>query len=77
VKYPLLITGVTPSDPQKVEKTLPQIDKIAAFPTAIFIDKKGLIRKIHTGYDGPGTGKYFEKFKAEFNELINELVSEK
>jgi thiol-disulfide isomerase/thioredoxin len=77
VKYPFLITGVTPSDPQRVEKTLPQIDKIAAFPTTIFIDKKGLIRKIHTGYDGPGTGKFFEKFKDEFNELVNDLISEK
>lgn len=77
VQYPFLITGVTPSDPQRVEKTLPQIDKIAAFPTTIFIDKKGIVRKIHTGYDGPGTGKFFEKFKIEFDELVNELLNEK
>jgi thiol-disulfide isomerase/thioredoxin len=77
VKYPFLVTGVTPSDPHRVEKTLPQIDRIAAFPTTIFIDKKGQIRKIHTGYDGPGTGKFHEKFKVEFKELMNELLSEK
>lgn len=77
VQYPILITGVTPSDPLKAEKTLPQIDKIAAFPTTIFVDKKGFIRKIHTGYDGPGTGKFYEKFKLEFDELVNQLLNEK
>lgn len=76
VKYPFLVTGVTPSDPHRVEKTLPQIDKIAAFPTTIFIDKKGKVRKIHTGFDGPGTGKFYNKFKIEFDSLVNELLNE-
>lgn len=77
VTYPFLITGVTPSDPLRTEKTLPQIDHINAFPTTIFIDKKGNVRKIHTGYDGPGTGKFYEEFKKEFDGLVNELVNEK
>ena len=76
VDYPFLITGVTPSDPLKAEKTLPQIDRIYAFPTSIFIDKKGNVRKIHSGYDGPGTGKFYEAFKKEFNELVTELLNE-
>ena len=77
VTYPFLITDVTPSDPQRTEKTLPQIDHINAFPTTIFIDKKGVVRKIHTGFDGPGTGKFYEEFKKEFDGLIIELVNEK
>lgn len=77
VTYPFLITGVTSSDPLRTEKTLPQIDHINAFPTTIFIDKKGNVRKIHTGFDGPGTGKFYEGFKKEFDGLINELVNEK
>jgi len=77
VDYPFLITGVTVSDPQRTEKTLPQLDHIDAFPTTIFIDKKGLVRKIHTGYDGPGTGKFYDAFKKEFEELVTSLVSEK
>ena len=76
VKYPFLITGVTVSDSLKTEKTLPQLDKIESFPTSIFIDKKGIVRKIHSGYDGPATGQHYEEFKKEFNELMNSLLKE-
>ncbi|HEX3024589.1 MAG TPA: TlpA disulfide reductase family protein [Chitinophagaceae bacterium] len=76
VQYPFLITGVTPSDPQRVEKTLPEIDRISAFPTTLFIDKKGTVRKIHTGYNGPGTGKFYDEFIQEFDKIINDLLAE-
>lgn len=77
VQYPFLVTGVAVSDPKRVEKTLPQLDKIDAFPTTIFIDKKGVVRKIHSGYDGPATGKHYDLFKKEFEELITSLLNEK
>lgn len=76
VQYPLLVTGVTVSDAFRVEKTLPQLDRIAAFPTTIFIDKKGVVRKIHSGFNGPGTGAHYEQFQKEFNETIDALLSE-
>jgi peroxiredoxin len=76
VQYPFLVTGVAVSDPQRTEKTLPQIEPIQGFPTTIFIDKKGNVRKIHTGYDGPATGEHYEAFKKEFNELVNSLLNE-
>lgn len=76
VQYPLLVTGVTVSDPFRVEKTLPQLDRIAAFPTTIFIDKKGVVRKIHSGFNGPGTGEHYEHFQKEFNETIETLLNE-
>jgi thiol-disulfide isomerase/thioredoxin len=76
VKYPVLITGVTPADPQRTEKTLPQLTAIKGFPTTIFIDKKGNVREIHTGFSGPGTGEHYEAFKKEFNSLVNNLLAE-
>jgi thiol-disulfide isomerase/thioredoxin len=76
VQYPFLLTGVAVSDAQRTEKTLPQIDGIKAFPTTIFIDKKGNVRKIHTGFDGPATGKHYDAFKQEFNELVTSLLKE-
>lgn len=76
VQYPFLITGAEVSDPKRTEKTLPQLEDIRAFPTTIFIDKKGNVRKIHSGYNGPATGAHYEEFKKEFDELINSLLQE-
>jgi hypothetical protein len=76
VTYPILATGVSVNDSLRTEKTLPEIQQIVGFPTTIFIDKKGLVRKIETGFNGPGTGEHYETFKKEFNELIDSLVNE-
>lgn len=76
VKYPVLVTGVTVMDSLKTEKTLPQLQSIEAFPTSIFIDKKGTVRKIFTGYSGPATGEHFTEFKQEFNQLVDGLLAE-
>lgn len=76
INYPVLVSPAAVSDPQRTEKTLPQIEPLKAFPTTIFIDKKGNVRKIHTGYDGPATGQHHEAFKKEFEELVNSLLNE-
>lgn len=76
VQYPVLITGVTPADPKKGEKSLPQLTAIKGFPTTIFVDKKGLVREVHTGFSGPGTGEHYEHFKQEYNQLIDKLLKE-
>ena len=76
VQYPILVTGVTLTDPLRSEKTLPQLDGIKAFPTTIFIDRKGNVRKIYTGFSGPGTGQYFEEFKKEFDQTVSSLLAE-
>lgn len=76
VPYPLLITGYTPSkdDP---EKSLPMLAKVVGFPTTIIIDKKGDVRKIHTGFSGPGTGVYYTEFKTEFEKITDDLLAER
>jgi thiol-disulfide isomerase/thioredoxin len=76
VQYPILVTGVTVSDPLRTEKTLPQLDKIDAFPTSIFIGKMGDVKKIYTGFSGPGTGEHYDEFKKEFDETIHTLLNE-
>ncbi|HZY35301.1 MAG TPA: TlpA disulfide reductase family protein [Mucilaginibacter sp.] len=75
VPYPLLITGYTPSagDP---EKSLPMLADFKGFPTTIIIDKKGEVRKIHTGFSGPGTGEYYAQFVDEFEKLTDDLLAE-
>lgn len=76
VQYPMLITGVTSSDEKKTEKTLPQLTPIRSFPTTIFLDKKGNVRKIHGVFYGPGTGKHYDEFRKEFNKTVDELLKE-
>jgi len=55
-------------------KALPMLNKVISYPTAIFIDKKGKVREIHTGFSGPGTGEDDEQYKKETQELIEELL---
>ncbi|MEO8721109.1 MAG: TlpA disulfide reductase family protein [Ginsengibacter sp.] len=76
VQYPILITGVTVSDPLRTKKTLPQLESINAFPTTIYVDKKGNIRKVERGFSGPATGNHYTEFKNQFNNLINKMLEE-
>jgi len=73
----MLITGVAVGDTLRTEKTLPQLTPIRSFPTTIYIDKKGNVRKIDTVFYGPGTGTYYDDFLKEFNKTIDELLAEK
>ncbi len=76
VEYPLLVTGITPSDPRLLEKTLPQLKNFIGFPTTIFINKKGEIAKVEAGFSGPGTGAHYQEFIRKFNQLVNQLLVE-
>jgi peroxiredoxin len=75
IQYELLFAGK--SGTESASKSLPALNRISAFPTTIFIDKKGNVRKVHTGFNGPATGKFYEEFKIEFNGLIDQLLAEK
>ncbi|OGX88192.1 peroxiredoxin family protein [Hymenobacter glacialis] len=74
IGYELAVAGV--SDKDSVAKSLPQLDKFLAFPTMIFLDKKGNVRNIHSGFSGPGTGKYYEEEIASFNREVDKLLKE-
>jgi thiol-disulfide isomerase/thioredoxin len=75
VPYDMLITGYT-NDKKEVAQSLPMLKSFVAFPTLIILDKKGKVRKIHTGFSGPGTGSHFEDFKQEFEKTIDNLMLE-
>ncbi|SHK25517.1 Peroxiredoxin [Maribacter aquivivus] len=76
VNYPILLAQYGTYDKQKAQEKLPMLNHVLSYPTTIFIDKKGNVRKIHTGFNGPATGDKFVEFKKNFNELMTELVSE-
>ena len=74
VPYEVLMAGT--HDKEAAAKTLPMLNHILSFPTTIFIDRNGEVREIHTGFSGPGTGKYFAQFIEEFNLLMDKLLRE-
>ncbi|WP_324026916.1 TlpA disulfide reductase family protein [Maribacter sp. BPC-D8] len=76
VSYPILLAQYGTYDKQKAQEKLPMLNHVLSYPTTIFIDKKGNVRKIHTGFNGPATGEKFVEFKKDFTELMSELVSE-
>lgn len=71
--YPVVFAGSTRMADR--EKALPQLNKIMSFPTSIYINKRGEIVKIHTGFSGPGTSKY-ETFVEESKSLIESMLAE-
>lgn len=76
IPYPLLVTGFT-NDKKETAKSLPMLANFLAFPTTVIVDKKGDVRKIHTGYSGPGTGEHYVEFVNEFEKLTDDLLAEK
>ena len=73
VDYEILFAGKAGGD--ALAKVLPEIDKLAGYPTTFFIDRKGRVAKIHTGFSGPATGIFYETWQAAFNALVDELLS--
>ncbi len=76
IPYDLLITGYT-NNKNEAAKSLPALSAFVAFPTTVIIDKKGDVRKIHTGFSGPGTGDHYIEFTHGFETLIDQLLAEK
>lgn len=69
IEYPVLIAG-------EASKTIasdmfPQLSKIISFPSTIFLNDKGEVLRIHTGFYGPGTGKYYDEYIKETREFLD------
>ncbi len=73
--YDFLIAGKA----NKIEasKALPMLNNIISYPTSIFIDKMGKVRKIRTGFYGPGTGNYYTRYTEETDNFVAKLLAEK
>jgi thiol-disulfide isomerase/thioredoxin len=72
--YEFLIAGQ--SGTKYASAALPMLNKVMSFPTTIFIDKNGNVRKISTGFYGPGTGSYYTRYIEQTSDFIEKLLSE-
>lgn len=72
ISYPIIIGGN--SSDGKVLKDFYMFNDITAFPTAIFINRKGEVAKINTGFSGPGTGIVYDKYKEKIIHFIEDIL---
>ena len=73
INYTLLLAGV--SDKAKASQMVPWITGVRSYPTSIFIDRSGTVRKIYSGFAGPGTGAHFDALKRELETEIAALLA--
>lgn len=74
IDYPVLVAGtVTDGD---VLLKLPQLAAFRAYPSMFVIDRKGIVRAIHTGFAGPATGAHHEEQERELTALVDSLLAE-
>lgn len=75
IEYTTLIAGT--SDRQQAAAALPQLTGVFAYPTTIWVDRTGTVRKIHAGFSGPATGAHYLALVQEFTDFTRELLAEK
>ncbi len=74
IDWPVLIAGI--SDKDAASRMLPRLGHVYAFPTTVVLDRKGTLRDVHSGFEGPATGKHYDEFREKFTALIDRLLAE-
>lgn len=74
IPYEILITGRTGRE--GAQETVPMLSDVVTFPTTLYLDRTGKVRKVYTGFSGPATGAHHEQLLAEMNAFIQKLLAE-
>ena len=73
IPYPIAFGGRATRE--NIERVFPGLKNFRAYPTTLYVDKKGVVRKVYTGFNGPGTPVYndwLEDTQRYLIELLNE-----
>ncbi len=73
IHYPVVLGSFTKKVGPK--ELFPNLNHMMSYPTSIFLNKQHQVVKIHTGFYGPGTGRYFEEYKKRTEEFVENLLS--
>lgn len=76
LNYEILLAQIGTNDKGKALEKMPMLNKVVSYPTTIYLDRTGKVRKIHTGFNGPATGEKYESFTKEFNTFMETLLKE-
>ncbi|NVK66464.1 MAG: TlpA family protein disulfide reductase [Flavobacteriales bacterium] len=74
LNFTFLIGG--PARKNLASEHFDMLNEIISFPTTIFIDRNGEVKRIHTGFNGPGTGEYYTEYVRSTNSLIENLLAQ-
>jgi thiol-disulfide isomerase/thioredoxin len=74
IEFPLLLAGLNDTD--LTAATLPQLHNFTAYPTTLFLDRRGRVRRVHAGFYGPATGAQHTRLVADFRAEIERLLAE-
>ena len=73
IPYPVYLGGK--ASKKLASALFPMLNEISSFPTTLFVNNRGEIIYVHTGFNGPGTGIYFEEYKKETEDIIENLLN--
>lgn len=72
IKYTVLLGGETDSAKTKLTQAL----NWDAWPTTFFVGRNGLVRAVHAGFPGPGSGELYKQETEEFTDRLEKLLAE-
>jgi thiol-disulfide isomerase/thioredoxin len=72
--YLFLYAG--PRSRDALGRAFPYLEGPMAYPTTQYIDRNGVIRKVETGFSGPGTGEHYRQFTEKTVAFIEQLLAE-
>lgn len=72
IQYDIAYAGFASKDSAAAK--LPFLNHVMSYPTCIVIGRDGMVKKIRTGFSGPGTGDHYAHYKAGFEDFLVALL---
>jgi len=73
IGYTVLLGGETSTAKDKLTSALDW----DAWPTTFFVGRDGLVKSVHAGFPGPGSGELYRKEKEEFVATVERLLADR
>jgi thiol-disulfide isomerase/thioredoxin len=74
IEYPTLLAGG--ADKVQASAVLPQLAAVRAYPTAVFVDRTGRVRRVHAGFVGPAAGVRHSLLVDDYRQTLEALLAE-
>jgi thiol-disulfide isomerase/thioredoxin len=72
--YPVYLGSGAESPQKSAAMVFSQLNHVMSFPTLILIGKDGKVKKVWTGFYGPGTGVHYREHTAEIEDALLRLL---